>query len=293
MTRRFVVIGAMKSATTTLFCDLKQNPNVHCAEKEDGIFLQNNVSSKQVAAAMQTIGNSHLVFGEVCTKYSMLPNIDGVADRVHRLSGSETKVVYLVRNPIKRTLSHHQHMFNWHGEGRMGPDINLEIQQQPSLADYSKYHMQLKPWMDRFGSDSIHVIRFEDYVADRKSILTALCKFLDVPDQFAPIDSRGANRGEDRLVANRSLLKLYQTDFFRRRLKPMVPNSVRNVLRKLVLGKAEKPSIPPTLGTLEFIFEAVSDDARQFAKLLGRSETLWNLEETLSELRARYELTTC
>ncbi len=281
----FLVIGAMKSATTTLYHDLQQNPHIVCAEKEDGEFLS-ATRSPAFSPGPRPVSDSPktVVRGEICTRYSMLPVISGVARRARESLGGQTRIIYLVRNPVTRTLSHHQHMFNWHGAGRMGPDINLEIRNRPELTDYSKYFMQLEPWVEQFGLQSILVLRFEDYIRARPATLSEICEFLGIPDVFAALNAAGANRGHDRLLAGPRLLRLYQNGFFRRCVKPLVPDSVRGVLRKLLLRKPENPAIAPTPETVDRIIESVSADGERLARLLGRDKPLWDLSEAKTAL---------
>ncbi|MFO0940327.1 MAG: sulfotransferase [Pirellulales bacterium] len=283
MQPNFLVIGAMKSATTTLYHDLAQNPNVCCAEKEAGVYLQDSTSFQ-----LEGLDSSKAsAIGEICTSYSMYPDIQGVAERVRNALGSEVRIVYLVRNPIQRTLSHHQHFYNWHGAGQMGPDINLELNNHPQLINYSKYAMQLEPWVEQFGLSKLHVIQFENYIANRLSCLEKLCNFLDVPVQFGTLQEEGANRGDDRRVAGTTMLKFYHTKMFQRWLRPLTRGPVRWLVRSVFLHRARKVSIAPTRETLNRIRDAVLPDTMQLQQLLGFSQPMWNLDQTIDKILDR------
>jgi hypothetical protein len=230
------------------------------------------------------VANGASVHGEICTRYSMLPDVKGIPTRVAASLGENVKLVYLVRNPIRRTLSHHQHFFNWTGNGRMGPDINQEIALHPQLLQYSCYGMQIEPWIEQFGRDAIHLMRFEDYVSAREVALTSLCNFLCIPDKFGALSSSGENRGDSRRVAGAGVLQLYQTNVFRKLIKPYTPSIIRTVFRGVLLRKAKNTVIAPTLATIERMLNMLVPDAEKFAKLIGANKPLWDLKLTASQL---------
>ena len=274
----FLVIGAMKCATTTLYHDLLQNSFVTCSEKEEGLFLNANLDLPSNVVAGEAMR------GEICTMYSMLPDVQGIPLRVAKFLGNRVKIVYLVRNPLRRTISHHQHFFNWKGKGSMGPDINQELALHPQLLQYSCYGMQIAPWIEQFGRNSIHVIRFEDYVSERTLALKGLCDFLGVPDKFGAINNSGENRGDSKRVAGASVLRLYQTNFFRKLVKPYTPAFLRTVARRLLLRKAKSTVIPPTPASVNQMLQVLAPDAELFAKLVGASNPLWDLAHTAKQL---------
>ena len=286
----FLVIGAMKCATTTLYHDLLQNPSFTCYEKEEGLFLHSdweqalNRSTRDVSTADSGSGG---LYGEICTMYSMLPDVPGIPSRVAKLLGDKVKIVYLVRNPLHRTLSHHQHFFNWTGKGMMGGNINQELALHPQLLHYSCYGMQIESWIAKFGRDAIHVMRFEDYVSDRLVALKGLCDFLGTRDKFGPLRGMGANRGESRRVAGAGVLRLYQTAVFHKLIKPYAPSFLRTVLRAVLLRNAKTTVIAPAPATIDQMLEVLAPDAERFEKLIGAGKPLWDLADTAHQLKMR------
>ena len=280
----FLVIGAMKCATTTLYHDLLQNPSVTCYEKEEGVFLRADAQAT-LDDGTGDASTANSLHGEICTMYSMLPDVPGIPSRVANVLGKSVKIVYLVRNPLRRTISHHQHFFNWTGKGRMGPDINQELALHPQLLNYSCYGMQIAPWIEQFGPDFVHVIRFEDYVSDRLLALKGLCDFLGAQDKFGPLSGTGENRGESRRVAGAGVLKLYQTNVFHKLIKPYSPSFLRTAFRALLLRKAKMTVIAPTPAAIDQMLEVIAPDSDRFAKLIGAGKPLWDLAHTASQLK--------
>ena len=124
----FFVIGAMKSATTTIHQDLSLHPDIDCGQKElNALTLQPNLEQIRNTYRSNFKQPDAVIRGDVSTTYSMIPEHQGVPEKALELCGPDTKIVYVVREPIARTMSHHQHMMNWNGDGKMGPDINHEV----------------------------------------------------------------------------------------------------------------------------------------------------------------------
>ena len=275
----FLVIGGMKCGTTTLHGDLELHPDICCGTKELNALTDR--SGRAVTDIYQksfASGHTDQLYGDVSTTYAMLPDHAGVVERAAKLLGPDLKLIYVVREPIARTISHHQHMMNSGSEQRMNPDVNLEIQRNSSLIDYSRYAYQIEPWLEKFGREQVCLVRFEDYINDRGGSLDILFKFLELrPHDVLPHES-GANRGDTRLTAGSKIFKLYQTQFFKNVLKPYTPPSARSFFRRLLLKPAVQSYIAPSKKTIDQIYNAVHDDAKRLAGLFGHKTPLWDLD---------------
>src|SRR5262245_60208451 len=106
----FLVIGAMKSGTTTFYHDLAAHPDVFLAEKELGA-LSRDVATVEYASYFKRAKPEQLC-GDVSTTYSMCPDVSGVADRAKKNLSRNTKIIYLVREPVARAISHHYHYYS-------------------------------------------------------------------------------------------------------------------------------------------------------------------------------------
>ncbi len=63
----------------------------------------------------------------------------------------EARILYIMRHPIKRTISHYWYMVNFFGEGRT---MLKTIDEDPDYRETSYYAMQLRPYIDLFGKDT-------------------------------------------------------------------------------------------------------------------------------------------
>ena len=280
LTPDFLVIGAMKSATTTMHQDLSAHPDIFCGRKE----LNALTSTDDAAEYRETYrynfrsANPDQLLGDISTTYAMIPDHAGVVDKAHEVCGPNLKIIYIVRNPVSRTISHHQHMVRWNGSDKMDPNINEEIKVRPELINYSRYAFQLEPWIHRFGMDNLLVIKFEDYVSGRADTMARVFDFLRVTPIRLDLDNEGANRSKNVAVLGEQTLKLYQTRFFKRILQPLTPNFIKTFVRKLILKKPETTSIAPSNETIMRIIDGVEGDITELQRQLGMPSPFWDIE---------------
>lgn len=278
----FLVIGAMKSGTTTLFNDLLSQPSIFLAEKEQNFFCSDEALNRDAlhryAGAFEAAGSSQLC-GDVSTTYSMIPDIDGVAQRARQILSADTRIVYIVREPVSRALSHHYHMLNWHGSGKMGSDVDDCVRQHGSIVNYGRYFMQLTPWVEHFGMEAIHVIIFEEYIRDRQSTVASLCRFLGVSAAAERVNAdKVYNRGEGKPVLNGFWEPVYSSAVYRKLIRPWIASSAKERLMRWLLPKATPRPAPPNIATVDYLIEHLRDDAERLRMLLGRKEPIWDFE---------------
>ena len=260
------------------------HPMIECGKKELNALLKTDLA--EIAAIYSENfrdAQPQQLLGDVSADYSTLPTNPGVAERALKIA-ADLKIVYIVRDPVRRALSHHKHMVNWSGEGRMPQDINVAIENHPELMSYSCYAMQLQPWIEAFGLENILVVKFEDYIDDRTAVANRVCRFLGLPETELELSEAGANRGESRRYAGKMVFQLYQSNIFKKVLQPATPNFLKLALRKLLLRKNQQPKIAPTRESLDKIVAGVSVDVSKFETLLGFKDPLWNLEESVEQV---------
>jgi hypothetical protein len=223
--------------------------------------------------------------GEASAWYAMLPDWPGVATRARAVLGDDFRVIYIVRNPIDRLVSHHRHDLA-RGVTEIS-QIDVAVREWPRLLNYSRYHYQLEPWVDVVGAPNVRVVKFEDYVADRDEGVRSLLAFLGVPsaDLVHRALDRVHNATESSPVARGLTHKMLDTQLYRRVLHRWVPSAARRIGKRLVLAPAPMRPSPPTPATVEFIIETVGPDLDRL-QLLGLDlPQLWDLDET----RRRYQ----
>jgi Sulfotransferase family len=122
----------MKSGTSTLHDLLAEHPQISMSEpKEPCYFVESDAlkthwpemwrmgiwKSEQNYSALFAEKIGAKLFGESSTDYSKAPKLAGVVDKIYAYSPG-ARIVYVMRDPIERTLSHYWHMAEHRNETR-------------------------------------------------------------------------------------------------------------------------------------------------------------------------------
>ena len=107
----FIVVGAMKSATTTLHEQLARQPGVFMSSpKEPNFFSDDAIYARGWGWYSSLFGEAGpgVVRGESSTHYTKLPTFPRTVERmVHDLPC--VKLIYVMRHPIDRLISQYVH----------------------------------------------------------------------------------------------------------------------------------------------------------------------------------------
>ena len=273
----FLIIGSMKSGTTSLFRDLGKNPGIFVPEdKEPDALISDFVLTVEGRLKyLQLFANSQpgQICGEASTSYTKLPKFEGAAERAYETCGPNTKIVYLVRDPIERIVSHHHHEFI---KGGAGPDIDKEVRCNPDYVDFSRYMTQLKPWLRVFGAQNVKVIRFEDYLSERRQIVDDVTAFIGVSPRSDLIDaSQNYNASDNKPVVRGLWRKIYRNRIYREYLRKLMPWSLRYRIRHVVLPKGASRPAPPSLDTERWLTIELAQEVDELSRFCGSHVPLW------------------
>jgi hypothetical protein len=278
----FLIVGAMKAGTSSLYRDLLAQREIflpsdkepHCLVSEDVLTeagLRNYAKHFRRAS-------SHQICGEASTGYTKLPDFVGVPQRALRVLGPETKIIYLVRAPIERIRSHHYHDFS---EGNAPRSIDEALEIMPSLIHYSRYAMQIQPWIHEFGRPQVQIIEFERFVRDRAKIVCEICEWLGVKGDVERISlDTTFNKTEGKPICTGVVGRFNQTLTYRRLIRPLLSPDWRYRIRSLVLPKAPPRPDPPSTQSIAYIRAEISDDLQALCDLMGDTAPDWASDVT-------------
>jgi hypothetical protein len=249
-----VVIGGLKCGTTSLHHYLNLHPEIGMSRpKELNFFVAELNWDLGVDWYANHFSATDPVRGESSPHYTNAPRFAGVAERISRTLGDAATVVYMVRDPIDRMLSHYLHNV---GGGYDDRDLEAALADPDSAYVHrSLYAMQLEPYLERFGEERIEIVTREELRDEREATMRRLFAFLGVDEGFtSPQFSRewetGSGKGSggfrimDRAVRLPGLRAL-DRNFDR------LPESLRWMVERLVhdpgSGEAPKPALPDDL----------------------------------------------
>ncbi|GJL65751.1 MAG: sulfotransferase [Nitrospirales bacterium] len=166
-----MIIGAMKSGTTTLYWHLTQHPKIcSCVHKEPEYFSENQghgVSVPHYSDLWDYDPNQHRYVLEASTGYTKYPCEPNVADKI-KAYGITPTFLYVVRDPFMRIESDYNFSLDkeW-----FDPKLPITDDRYVSI---SNYFMQLEPYRKQFGVTNILVLDFDELVSNPAQLLTSV-----------------------------------------------------------------------------------------------------------------------
>ncbi|RBO52909.1 sulfotransferase [Rhodovulum sp. BSW8] len=173
----FIIIGAMKSGTTTLAAQLAAQQGLFLTDpKEPNFFSDDEIHARgpDWYAGLFAAAPPGALKGEASTHYTKLPTYP---DTVRRLAaaGPAPKLIYMIRNPLDRAVSHYIHEWT---TGEIRTDLETALERHPTLTEYGRYGMQIAPFAETFGPDRILLTSLEGLKADPEGELGRISAFI-------------------------------------------------------------------------------------------------------------------
>lgn len=173
----YIIIGAMKCGTSTLAAQLGAQPGIFMTTpKEPNYFSDDDVFAlgQDWYAGLFAPAAPGDLKGEASTHYTKLPLYPKALERL-LATGARPKLIYMLRDPIDRLISHYIHEWT---QGVISEPLETALQTHPELIAYSRYAMQLAPWVAAFGADSLLVLGMADLKRDPQGLLERAGAFL-------------------------------------------------------------------------------------------------------------------
>lgn len=227
----FLIIGAMKSGTTTLQAQLSAQTGLFMTTpKEPNFFSDDDVFAHGPTwyKALFDAASPGDLKGEASTHYTKLPTYPDTVARMADMLDAP-KLIYVIRDPVARAVSHYIHEWS---EGRMGADSVAAFEQHPELVDYSRYAMQLAPFVKAFGLDAIHLSSLEQITSDPDAELRRIGAHIGMADPLVWDHGIGAQNVSSRRVRKLPFHGLLVDNPLARTLRrALVPKALRRRIR--------------------------------------------------------------
>jgi len=275
----FVIIGAMKSATSSLYQQLVAQPGIFmCTPKEPNFFSDDPQYAKGLTwyADLFAEAPNGSLLGEASTHYTKLHTHP---ETVHRLAEylPNARFVYVMRHPLDRLVSHYIHEWS---TGVYQCDIGEAITIYPELIDYGRYAMQLEPYFEAFGNSAVLPVFFDRLLKEPQAELERICKFIGYNSPPKWHDLKPDNVSSQRVrrfLGYRLLVESGPAVWLRRHL---IPQSVRDLVKKKLSMKKRPVLDTEAQAMLEEEFDR---DLAQLGKWLGIDLNCKNFKQATSE----------
>ncbi|VXD21638.1 putative sulfotransferase [Planktothrix serta PCC 8927] len=251
----FLIMGAMKCATSTLHEQLALQPGIFMSQlKEPNFFSNNEEYEKGWNWYLSHFASAPVdaFCGESSTHYTKLPTYPETIQRIQQHL-PQVKFIYVMRHPIDRLVS--QYIHEW-TQKVISEEINIAITQHPELIDYSCYTMQLQPYFETFGQDRILPIFFERMLSHPQDELERVCQFIGYPEK--PIwnfELEAQNVSRERMIKSAWRDFLVETPGLRELRRLFVPKSFRTWVRTWWAMKQKPELTSESYEKLRLIFD--------------------------------------
>jgi Sulfotransferase domain len=196
-----IVIGAAKCGTTSLHEYLDEHPEISMSrEKELHFFVDRKNWGRGLPWYESQFDASAPVRGESSPGYSAHPLYEGVAERM-AATIPEARLVYLVRDPVERVVSHYTHRtVNWPDMGTLEQAL-ADPHVREWLVTPSRYWLQLEQYLAHFPPEQILVVDSDELRAS----LPRIFELVGVDPSFrSPGFERAHNARTGRTRRNRA-----------------------------------------------------------------------------------------
>jgi Sulfotransferase domain len=271
-----IIIGGLKCGTTSLHHYLNLHPEIAMSRPKELNFFVTELNwplGRDWYAGH--FDPSARIRGESSPHYTNRPSFNGVPGRMRELLGSDVRLVYVVRDPIDRMLSHYLHNVGGGYEDRSLVDALSDP--ESSYVARSRYFFQAEPYLEEFGAESIRIVGREELKADRPGTMRRTFEFLGVDPNFTSEqferewETGVAKSGSRFRIMDRAVrlpgLRAIDRNFDR------LPESLRWLAERLVhdpaRGEVPKPEVPDSLRLQ--LAELFRDDTARLEQLAGRS----------------------
>ena len=270
-----VIIGAMKSATTSLNHYLAAHPEIHMAGmKELDFFVAEQNWGKGLDWYRSWFRTDRKIVGEASPNYTIFPFRRGVPERMHSVI-PEAKLIYLVRDPIQRMISHYVHSLFMRREHR---PIDEALTDTGSWYFHrSRYYQQLEQYAPYYDSSRILVLSSEELLSDRAGTLKRAFRFVGADDGVAceAFEEERHVASEKRQLSRVGARLAKALEFAR----PMLPAGVRRGMAAVKRNLLSRTIERPVLGEAarERIAAELADDISRLRAYTGREFSEWSV----------------
>lgn len=292
----FLIVGAAKAGTTSLYHYLRQHPDVFMPERLKESFFLAGLSPTQFTGPGRQYGSKMVTTwsayqdlfegssdcsarGEACVAYLYFTDktISSILDRL----GRDMRIIISLRDPISRAYSNYLHHV---GDG-IEPLSFVEAVEASarrkeagwwwgfSYLEVGFYYRQVKAYLDAFGAEQVLILLHEDLETDIEKVISRIFYFLGVDHTFVPdVSVRHNVSGVPRSAWVHRIMT--GTGRTRNGFKSVLPAWLRRRLKDLYTqrGLARAPLAPEVRGCL---VETYKSDIQQLQVLIKRDLSAW------------------
>jgi hypothetical protein len=213
------------------------------------------------------------ILGEASVYYSHLPFFSGVPERICKFN-PDARLIYVMRDPIERTISHYWERVRWNSEYRLLSDA---IKNDPSYRDVSYYAMQLLPYFERFRRDQIRLLTFEELLSSTSEVIGSICRWLNLDTSVPTLTLQPSNATPEIVaqpILSGVLHRLRHDNRFFRLAVDYIPNSVHKIGGHMVRRQKSRADVD-TSEVVQYLRPLQRRQTQELTQLIGREFPEW------------------
>lgn len=261
-----VTIGAMKAGTSSLHRWMDKHPELSMSlRKELNYFTRPRPPIGGLRAYRAMFPKPGRIAGESSVNYTKYTLFPGVPERMHA-AVPDARMIYVLREPIARAVSHYQHNLSHGRERRDIREAFRELDGNHYVAT-SCYHDQVSRFLRHFDRSQFLFVDFADLRDAPNDVMARIFEFLGVDPsfrhpEFGRVHHDSAAKGRpNRLGAPISTIPVLR--------------HVRYALPSVFEAPLEKPVLPDELR--ERIASHIRSDVEAIRALSGLPLPSWSL----------------
>lgn len=171
-----IIIGAMKSGTTSLFKFMSQHPDIISTKRTETHFF-----SKQFEKGLDfynslwpDVDPENRLYLEATPGYYKSHLHDDIPQKIYE-SYPKARLLFILRNPLNRLESNYRQYINDSGNKE---GINNHLPED--LVQSSMYFYQVEKFLKYFTKDQIQIIKTSDLNRNPQDTLNKVCDYLNI-----------------------------------------------------------------------------------------------------------------
>jgi hypothetical protein len=274
MLPNFLVIGAMKGGTSSLYRYLREHPQVFMPSVKEPLFFSRNWNRGIEWYERLFDGAGQVVaIGEASTEYTTYPHTPRVPMRIAKLL-PEVRLVYLVRHPIERMMS--EYHYNLVRGVERDPSADRALLGDSTYCNVSRYAMQIEQYLEYFSRDQLLILKSEDLKSERTQTLRRVYEFLEVDSSCHPAslseEFQTSSKKRSRRPVDHALRRIpgYSS------VASLAPMSLKRAKYRVTTRKAPpRPRLSD--GARRELEDRLRDDVRGLRRYMGDDFDAWEL----------------
>lgn len=281
----FLIIGAQKAGTTSLYYYLNQHPQIYMSYVKEPRFFapefytapnkvrppkrKSPLTWEEYCYLFKDVSNE-IAIGEASTDYLHLSK---APERIKKTI-PEVKLIVILRNPVERAFSAYCYQVRDGYENLSFAEAIKE--EEKGTRDYKKlgfYYSQLKRYYDIFDRSQIKIYLNEDLNSNPDLVLQDIFRFLGVNCEFQPEYTKKNISG---VPKNRFLHNIFlKENIIKETLKPLFSKELRQLIHSTVRkhNLRNKPAFP--VEKRHKLIETYREDILKLQDLIQQDLSHW------------------